>query len=85
MRFCGALGVAANVETPRLLELALLPAGSYDFDALCAHRMVHKGRPVKVLGKGTLTKKFTLTVHAVSKSAKKAVEKAGGTITIAKR
>lgn len=64
--------------------LDVLPAGSYDADGLHEHRMVRKGRPVKILGKGTLTKKFELTVHAISKSAKEAVEKAGGIITIVK-
>ena len=71
-------------ETVNIGTLEKLPPGSYDSAALHAHRLVHKGRPVKVLGKGTLTKKFTLTVHAVSKGAKAAVEKAGGTVTIAK-
>lgn len=41
-----------------------------------------KGRlPVKVLGKGELTKKLTLTVKAFSNSAKEKIEKAGGTVS----
>lgn len=63
---------------------ARLPAGSYDIAALKEHRLVHGNRKVKVLGRGSLTKKFVLTVHAASKSAKDAVAKAGGSIAIVK-
>lgn len=35
---------------------------------------------VKVLGNGTLTKKLTVNVHYVSRSARAAIEKAGGTV-----
>lgn len=35
---------------------------------------------VKILGKGTLTKKLTVEAHAFSASAKEAIEKAGGTV-----
>jgi large subunit ribosomal protein L15 len=37
---------------------------------------------VKLLGNGTLTKKLTIRVHGVSKSAREAVEAAGGTIEL---
>ncbi len=36
---------------------------------------------VKLLGKGELTSKLNITVHAASASARAAVEKAGGTLT----
>jgi large subunit ribosomal protein L15 len=39
-------------------------------------------RPVKLLGGGELEKKYNISVHAVSKSAKESVEKLGGTVTI---
>ena len=39
---------------------------------------------VKLLGKGELTSKIELTVYAASASAKAAVEKAGGTLTVTK-
>ena len=39
---------------------------------------------VKLLGKGELTSKLDLTVYAASASAKAAVEKAGGTLTVTK-
>ena len=41
-------------------------------------------RPVKVLGQGTLTKKLTINVQAVSATAKAAIEAAGGKIMIVK-
>lgn len=40
---------------------------------------------VKILGDGVLSKKLKLEVDAVSESAKAAIEKAGGTISIASR
>lgn len=36
--------------------------------------------PVKILGRGTLSKKLTVSGCAVSASAKEAIEKAGGTV-----
>lgn len=38
--------------------------------------------PVKILGHGEVAKKFTLKVHAISKSAQEKIEKAGGTVTL---
>ena len=37
---------------------------------------------VKILGKGTLTKKLTFQVGKISEGAKAAVEKAGGTVVV---
>jgi large subunit ribosomal protein L15 len=36
--------------------------------------------PVKILGRGELSKKFTVSAHKFSKSARSAIESAGGTI-----
>jgi large subunit ribosomal protein L15 len=38
--------------------------------------------PVKVLGRGELTKKFTVIVHKASKSARERIEAAGGTVQL---
>ncbi|MEA2124432.1 MAG: large subunit ribosomal protein [Solirubrobacteraceae bacterium] len=38
--------------------------------------------PVKILGRGELTKKLTITAHGFSKSAREAIEGAGGTATV---
>ncbi|OGJ58249.1 50S ribosomal protein L15 [Candidatus Peribacteria bacterium RIFCSPLOWO2_12_FULL_55_15] len=62
-----------------------LEAGSYNLETLRSHKLIHGTHPVKLLGKGTLTKKLTLTVHSASKSARRAVEKVGGRIDLIKR
>ncbi len=59
-----------------------LDAGSYDFDALKKSGLIEGNLPVKILGRGKVTKKFKLTVDGVSKSAKEAIEKVGGSVTI---
>lgn len=61
-----------------------LPAGTYTVADLAAKRIVRKGTMVKLLATGSVTKKFDLSVHAASKSAKKAVQDAGGTVTVVK-
>lgn len=45
--------------------------------------IVKKNDRIKVLGNGELTSTLTVTVHAASASAKEAIEKVGGSITIA--
>jgi len=59
-----------------------LEAGTYDTDALKEARLVDGKLPVKILGRGAVKKKFSLTVHAASKGARSAIEKAGGSVTI---
>ena len=39
-------------------------------------------RPVKLLGKGEIEKKYTIKVHSISKSAKESIEKLGGSVTL---
>ncbi|MFC2088464.1 50S ribosomal protein L15 [Calditrichota bacterium] len=41
-----------------------------------------KNLPVKLLGEGDITKKITVKVDAVSKTAKEKIEKAGGTVIL---
>lgn len=43
--------------------------------------LLKSGR-IKILGKGTLTKKLTVKAHKLSDSAKAAIEKAGGTVEV---
>jgi large subunit ribosomal protein L15 len=38
--------------------------------------------PVKILGRGEITKKFTVNVHKVSASARSGIEGAGGTVQL---
>lgn len=42
--------------------------------------IVQKTDLVKILGRGELSSKLTVKVHAYTKSAKEAIEKAGGTV-----
>lgn len=62
-----------------------LPAGSYTIADLVQKRLVHAGKHVKILAHGEVSKKFELEANAASKSAKDAVKKAGGSITIIKK
>jgi len=50
--------------------------------SLLAHGLVSKNALVKVLGRGELTRKLTVRVHALSKSAEAAITAAGGTVEI---
>jgi large subunit ribosomal protein L15 len=47
-------------------------------DSLRAAGLAKRRHPVKVLGRGELTKKLTVRAHAFSASAKEKIEKAGG-------
>ena len=40
----------------------------------------HRGRPVKILGTGDLTKKVKISAHKFSKSAREKIEGAGGSV-----
>ena len=54
-----------------------------DLDSLKAKGLAtRKEIPVKVLAKGELSKALTVNVHAVSASAREAIEKAGGTVQL---
>ena len=64
-----------------VLERKLAP-GSYDVSALRVAQLLTKNLQVKILGRGKLTKKFSLRVDAASKSAKKSVVAAGGSLTV---
>lgn len=58
-------------------------SASLDQAALNAAGLTRGGKDgVRVLGKGELTAKLTLTVAGASKSAIEAIEKAGGSVTI---
>lgn len=50
-------------------------------DLLRTNGLIAKKDLVKVLGKGELTSKVNVTVHAISQSAKQAIENLGGTVT----
>jgi large subunit ribosomal protein L15 len=66
-----------NVET-----LAKYFDRTVDPDALFAHGLVRRGRPVKVLARGEIDKALTVRAHAFSEAAKTKIEGAGGTTEI---
>jgi len=70
---------AVNVE-----RLASFPARStVDPEALRARGLVRKGkRPVKILGRGEVAVALTVKVHAVSESARRKIEAAGGSVEL---
>jgi len=50
---------------------------------LAAARVVRKSfMPVKILGGGKLSKAIKVAAHSFSKTAREAIEKAGGTVTV---
>ncbi|MGY6171900.1 50S ribosomal protein L15 [Candidatus Mycoplasma pogonae] len=52
-------------------------------ESLLAKKLARKSTlPVKLLANGTLTKKLTVQVNAVSTTAREAVEKAGGKVEV---
>lgn len=51
-------------------------------ETLRAAGLVHKHGLVKVLGRGELSKKLTVSAHAFSASARQAIEGAGGTAEV---
>lgn len=54
-----------------------------DFEVLYSNGLVSKSDKVKLLGRGELTAKVDIKLHACSEAAKLAVEKLGGTVTVA--
>lgn len=54
----------------------------WTLEAMMKHNFITSTDRVKVLGRGTLSSKVNITVHAASEAARKAVEAAGGSITI---
>jgi large subunit ribosomal protein L15 len=53
---------------------------SIDQNSLNQHGIISKNRKFKILGNGELTAKLAISAHAFSKSAKTAIENAGGSI-----
>src|SRR5229473_2585208 len=53
-----------------------------DADALLEAGLVHQGMEIKILGTGGLKRKLTVEAHFFSVSAREAIEKAGGSVTV---
>jgi len=54
----------------------------WTLENMVKHNFISGTDRVKVLGRGTLNAKVNITAHAASEAARKAVEAAGGSITI---
>ena len=54
-------------------------SGEVTPEALLAHGLVRKGRPVKILARGELDHALTIRAHAFSDAARAKIEAAGGT------
>jgi large subunit ribosomal protein L15 len=65
------------------LEARFDNGAAVDLDALRAAGLAtRKGVPVKILGRGELTKPLTVHAHAFSKTARERIESAGGTCQV---
>jgi large subunit ribosomal protein L15 len=53
-----------------------------DAEALQEAGLARGGEEIKILGTGRLKRKLTVEAHAFSNSAREAIEKAGGTVTV---
>lgn len=51
-------------------------------DLLVEKRVIKKYHKIKVLGRGDLTSKVNVAVHAISETAKNHIENKGGTVTL---
>jgi large subunit ribosomal protein L15 len=69
---------AINLSTIEALA-AKLDTDHIDFQTLLTAGLVNKNALVKILGKGTLTRKLEVHAHAFSKSAQAAIEANQGT------
>jgi len=69
---------AINLSTLEALA-AKLDTDRIDFQTLLTAGLVNKNALVKILGKGTLTRKLEVHAHAFSKSAQAAIEAIQGT------
>lgn len=68
-----------------LADLADFDSGAVvDLQALRGRGLARRRQPIKILGVGTLDKAITVKADAFSRSAREAIEKVGGTATIAK-
>ena len=71
-----------NIDTIQALVDSKKLKGTIVKKDLMDNGLVQKNDLVKILGRGKLTVKLDVTANAFSASAKAAIEKAGGTVTI---
>ncbi len=71
-----------NIDTIEALVTSKKLKGTIVKQDLMDNGLVQKNDLVKILGRGKLTAKINITADAFSASAKSAIEKAGGKVTI---
>lgn len=59
-------------------DIAKVGEDTVDVALLVARGLCRKGRPVKVLGRGSLDRAITVAANAFSQSAREEIERAGG-------
>jgi len=64
------------------LDAAFESGAVVDNAAMVERGLVRRGRPVKVLGQGELSKPLTVKAHAFSESAKTRITAAGGSVEV---
>ncbi|MBI3972447.1 MAG: 50S ribosomal protein L15 [Chloroflexi bacterium] len=80
--------VETQIVNLRDLERVFAAADVVTRDVLAERGLIDDAagrRPVKILGEGTLTKRLSIEVDAISASARQAVEQAGGTVTLCEK
>jgi large subunit ribosomal protein L15 len=71
------------VNLDQIEALALDGVTTIDYAVLYERRIIReKGKLLKVLGRGEVKSAFTVTADAISASARVAIEKAGGTVSV---
>ena len=72
--------VGINLDTLQTLVDNGTITNAIDFNALVENRIVSKNSLVKILGRGELKAKLTVTAHNFTATAKAAIEAAGGEV-----
>jgi large subunit ribosomal protein L15 len=67
------------------LEQQFDAGAEIDPQVLLAKRMVRKGKPVKILARGELTKNLSVKAHAFSEKAKSGIAATGGSAEVIER
>jgi len=71
-----------NLDTLQSLVDNGIVTDTVDFSVLVANRLATKNELVKVLGRGELKTKLTVTAHKFTATAKAAIEAAGGEVVV---
>ena len=72
--------VGINLDTLQNLVDNKNVTDTITLETLVAHRLAGKNDLVKILGRGELKAKLTVTVHKFTETAKAAIEAAGGEV-----